>query len=163
MPKFKIFISLVILIASLVLVFDKLFTPQPIQITLESGQEITTSTAEYFSLAVVLLLITSAFLIGATAAFLFYNSDRAGMGEQKPHKPESNENFYNTILPLLKPDEKQAIKALLENGGEMKQNNLAVKLGVSKVKATRILYSLEQKSLIAKERHGLTNLVKLRK
>ena len=63
---------------------------------------------------------------------------------------------------MLKTDEKHAVAALREAGGEMQQNKLVVKLGVSKVKATRILYGLEQKKLITKERHGLTNMVKLK-
>ncbi|MBI2656334.1 MarR family transcriptional regulator [Candidatus Woesearchaeota archaeon] len=162
MPRFTIFISIVILIASLVLLFDRLFTPQPIQITLQSGQEITTSTPEYFSLSEVLLLIISAFLIGTASTYLFYNSDR--VQRIKPaQKSGSDENAYNIILPLLKTDEKRVITALLETGGEMQQNKLAAKLNVSKVKTTRMLYGLEQKNLITKERHGLTNMVRLRK
>ena len=163
MPRFRIFISLVVLIASLVLLFDKLFTPQPIQITLQSGQEITTSTPEYFSLTEALLLTISAFLVGTASTYLFYNSDRAKILNQKSNTPESNVNVYDAILPLLKTDEKQAIKLLLENNGELQQNKLAVKLNISKVKATRILYGLEQKNLITRERHGLTNMVRLKK
>ena len=76
---------------------------------------------------------------------------------------ESNEISYDKILPLLKTDEKLVIKALRDNNGEMQQNKLAVKLGVSRVKATRILYRLEQKNLITKSRHGLTNMVRLKR
>jgi len=159
MAKFTIIISIVVLIAALFLLFNRLFTPQPIQITLESGQEITTSTAEYFSFAEVLLLITSAFLIGTAATYLFYNSDR----QKTIKKKEPNAPIYEHILPLLKQDEKQVIKSLIESGGEMQQNKLVTKLGLSKVKTTRLLYSLEQKNLIIKERHGLTNMVKLKK
>ena len=163
MPKFTILISMVVLIAALVLLFDKLFTPQPIQITLQSGQEITTSTSEYFSLSEVLLLITSAFLIGTAAIFLFYSSDRTKAIKPHPQKPEFNASVYETIHPLLKTDENQVIAALLETNGEMQQNKLAAKLGVSKVKATRILFGLEQKRLITKKRHGLTNMITLEK
>ena len=163
MPKFTILISIVILIVALVLLFVKLFTPQPIQITLQSGQESTTSTSEYFSFVEVLLLIASAFLIGTTATYLFYNSDRTKTIKLPSQKPEFNANVYEAILPLLKTGEKQVIAALRENNGEIKQNKLAAKLGVSKVKATRILYGLEQKRLITKERHGLTNNIKLEK
>ena len=163
MPKFAILISIVILIAALVLLFDKLFTPQPIQITLQSGQEITTSTAEYFSLTEVLILITSAFLVGTAATYLLNNSDRANESNQHSNKIESNSNAYNFIIPLLKADEKQVISVLRENSGGMQQNKLVAILGVSKVKTTRILYGLEQKRLIIKERHGLTNKIKLEK
>ena len=160
MPNFKIIISIVILTASLFLLFNKLFTPQPIQITLQSGQEITTATSEYFTLAEVLLLIISAFLIGAASVFLFYNSDRP---KKTAAEYGQGSVVYDLILPLLKTDEKHVISALREAGGEMQQNKLVVHLNVSKVKATRILYRLQQKGLITKERHGLTNMVKLKR
>lgn len=165
MSRFTIFISIVILIASLFLLFDRLFTPQPIQITLQSGQEITTTTPEYFSLSEVLLLIISTFLIGTAATYLYYNSDikqKAKPQAEKPRSLELNANLYNHILPLLKTDEKRIILALLEAGGELQQNKLAAKLIISKVKATRIISSLQQKSLITKERHGSTNMIKLK-
>ena len=111
----------------------------------------------------MLLLITSAFLIGTAAIFLFYSSDRTKAIKPHPQKPEFNASVYETIHPLLKTDENQVIAALLETNGEMQQNKLAAKLGVSKVKATRILFGLEQKRLITKERHGLTNMITLEK
>lgn len=162
MPRFGVFISLVVMIAALILLFDKLFTPQPIQIILQSGQEIATSTSEYFSLSEALLLIVSAFLTGAAATYLFYNSDRAKTIRQQP-RIESNANFYDAVIPLLKTEEKLAVRALLEHGGEMQQSKLAAKLSISKVKATRLLHALEQKRLIARERHGFTNIVRLKK
>jgi hypothetical protein len=163
MPRFKILVSIIILVAALFLIFDKLFTPQPIQITLESGQQITTSTTEYFSIPVMLLLITCAFLIGSTSIYLFYNSDRSRPASHQQAPAEPAPHVYDIILPLLKPDEKKVVEALRESGGEMQQNKLVLKLGISKVKATRILYGLEHKNLIGKERHGLTNMVRLKK
>jgi len=163
MPKFSILISVVILTAALLLIFDKLFTTQPIRITLQSGQEVTTSTAEYFTLAETLLLITSAFLVGAAATYIYFNSDRPnGVNSSQP-AADSSQNLYGAIFHMLKADEKQIISALRESGGELNQNKLAVKFGISKVKATRILYRLEQKRLITKERLGLTNRIKLDK
>lgn len=162
MARFTIFISIVILIVSLFLLFSRLFTTQPIQITLQSGQEITTTNPEYYSLSEVLLLIISAFLIGTAATYLYYNSDIKQKAGPQPKNFESNANLYNHILPLLKTDEKRIISALIESGGELQQNKLAAKLIVSKVKATRIIYRLQQKNLITKERHGLTNMIKLK-
>lgn len=130
MPKFTVIISIVVLIASMFLLFDKLFTPQPIQITLESGQEVTTTTPEYFSLAEVLLLIISAFLIGTAAIYLYYNSDGLIKTKSIQKTKDSNSAVYDTILPLLKPDEKNVIKALQESNGELQQNKLVLKLGV---------------------------------
>ena len=166
LPRFNIIASSVILIAALVLVFDKLFTPQPIQIMLQSGQEITTSTAEYFSLAEALLLVISAFIIGAAATYLFYNSERSLPAKQQKSDSESEKRYdaskYDVVLPLLRKEEKQVIIALKESNGEILQNKLVAKLGLSKVKITRLLYSLGHKGLVAKERRGITNMVKLK-
>ena len=162
MAKFTFFISIIVLIVSLVLLFDKLFTPQPIQMTLQSGQEITTSTSDYYPLTEVLLLIVSAFLIGSAATYLYYNSDsRKTVNSSTINEPSAKN--YDIIMPLLKADEKQVIKTLVESNGQMPQNKLAVKLNISKVKTTRILHRLEQKDLIGRERHGFTNMVRLRK
>jgi hypothetical protein len=157
MPRFNIIISIVVLIAAIVLLFDKLFTPQPIQINLESGQEVTTTSPEYFSINEVLLLVVSAFLIGAAAIYLFYNSER----KQPVDTPKQAIHNYDIILPLLKGDEKKVIVALRESHGEILQNRLVTHLGLSKVKVTRLVSSLEQKRLITKERYGLTNRIKL--
>jgi uncharacterized membrane protein len=161
MARFAMVVSIVILIAALFLLFNKLFTPQPIQITLQSGQEVTTSTSEYFGLAEVLLMVICAFLIGAASLYLFFNSDRPTiLAKPRAAKPE---DLYINVLPLLKHQEKEVIIALRDAGGEMQQNTLILKLGLSKVKMTRVLHSLTTKNLIVKERHGLTNMVRLRK
>jgi uncharacterized membrane protein len=44
----------------------------------------------------------------------------------------------------------------------MLQNALVLKTGMTKVKMTRVLSSLERKGLVLKERHGLTNRIKLK-
>jgi uncharacterized membrane protein len=71
--------------------------------------------------------------------------------------------MYEIINQMLKPAEKHVIASLREANGEMAQNKLSAKLGLNKVKATRVLFALEQKGLIVKHRHGLTNLVKLKR
>ena len=163
MPKFSVVISIAVLVASLVLLFSMLFTPQPIQIILQSGQEITTDTPEYFTLPEVLLLVTCSFLIGTAATYLFYNSERVKEAGRHEHPPKHDPESFRSIMPLLKDNEKSVIKALLESNGEMPQNKLASILGISKVKATRLLYRLEQKNLIIKQRHGITNMIRLQK
>ncbi len=161
MKQFKIIMAIVILTASILLLFSKLFTAQPIQIILETGQEVTTQSSDYFSLADVLLLITSSFLIGLTATYLFYNSDTKDVIKsfRQQKQPEKK---YEMVIPLLKGDERKVFSELLNFNGEILQNELVLKSGLSKVKVTRILSSLENKNLIIKERHGLTNKIKLK-
>jgi|GEM_PF-567463 len=176
MKRFKVILAIVVLVVSLVLLFDKIFTPQPIQIVLQSGQEITTQNSDYFTLTEMLLLITCAFLVGAAATYLFYNSDKfrsLNLGleniEPKTRVMESEPvqstillDKYETILPLLKDDEKKVLLLLRDAGGEMLQNQLVLKLNESKVKVTRVLDRLEEKNLIIKERNGLTNNIKVK-
>jgi uncharacterized membrane protein len=179
MKNFLRIFAIIILIVSIVLLFDKLFTPQPIQIVLQSGEEITTQNSNYFTLMETILLIICAFLIGTTTTYLFYNSDKNVI--KLPEKSEKEvvetiakitrnpalavaDNYadkYETILPLLKDDEKKVIVALREAGGTMLQNQLVLKMNLSKVKITRLIASLESKNLVAKERNGLTNCVRL--
>jgi uncharacterized membrane protein len=157
MKGYKIIIAIIILIASLVILFDKLFTPQPIQIVLQSGEEIATQNSDYFTMAETLLLVVCSFMIGGTALYLYYNSDKINL--IRPEKVEQEKHKH--ILPLLKDGEKQVYHALVENKGEMLQNKLVLKLNISKVKVTRILSSMERKKLIVKERRGLTNNIRL--
>jgi len=164
MKQFRIIMAIVVLTASIFLLFSRLFTPQPIQIILETGQEVTTQSSDYFSLADVLLLITDSFLIGLTATYLYYNSDTGEVIKSlRQNKKPGKDKDYEMVLPLLKGDERKVFSELMASGGEMLQNALVLRTGLTKVKMTRILSSLENKQLIAKERHGLTNRIKLKK
>jgi len=158
-------ISVALLIASLVILFVKLFSPQPIQIVLETGQEVTTQTPNYYTLSEVLLLIISSFLIGSITLYLFYNSDKITNGLIKRKDNEAgrdSQEKYKLVVPLLKKDEKVVFTALRNSNGVMLQNQLVLKTGLSKVAMTRALVKLERKNLIVKERYGLTNKVKIK-
>lgn len=168
--RFRIGSSIVVLLFSLFFLFNKMFTPQPIQIVLESGQAITTSTSEYFTLVEVLFLAVCAFLIGASAMYLYFNSnDDTPLNHAKAESASSPivssvhnfEKIFERLMPLLKHDERKVISLLKDSNGSILQNDLVLKLGESKVRVTRMLASLEAKQLIVKERHGMTNRIKL--
>lgn len=59
-------------------------------------------------------------------------------------------------------DEAKAFDIITQSEGMIFQNELAEKLGVSKVKATRILDRLEAKGLVERRRRGMTNIVVLK-
>lgn len=160
MKQFKIIISIVILIASVSVVFNQLFTPQPIQIILETGQEIVTQTTEYFSMLQVLILISASFLIGSTAIYLYFKSETEDFLKSLGEKKEV-EKKYEMVIPLLRGDERRVFREIIDAKGEMLQNALVLKTSLTKVKMTRVLASLEKKKLIMKERYGLTNKIKL--
>ena len=161
MNRFKVILSIVILIVSVLLLFSKLFSSQPITIVLETGQEVSTLASDYFSLTDALLLIASSFLIGSVTIYLFYNSDTKEV--IKSFRKESGiKERYGMVIPLLRAEEKRIFEELIKSDGEMLQNALVLKTGMTKVKMTRVLSSLERKGLVLKERHGLTNRIKLK-
>ena len=160
MKGYKLISAIVLLVSSIVILLIRLFSPQPIQIVLETGQEITTQAPNYYGLSEVLLLVIAAFIIGATAIYLFYNSEQiaslAGKNEKIPREK------YRHIANLLKHDEKKVFDLLMNENGEMLQNKLVLKTGMSKVAVTRALAKLESKNLVIKERYGLTNKIKIK-
>ena len=161
MEQFKVIISIVMLVVSLFLLISQLFTPQPLQIILETGQEVATQTSEYFSIYQVLMLVAASFLIGSTTIYLYFKSEAEeflkSLGQKK--KVESR---YDMVFPLLKGDEKRVFHEVMDAKGEILQNALVLKTGLTKVRMTRALASLQSKNLIVKERHGLTNRIRLK-
>jgi uncharacterized membrane protein len=168
--QFRIIIAIVLLIASISVVINMLFTPQPIQIVLETGQEIATKSSNYFTITTVMVLIICSSIIGAALTYLFYNSENGSIFKKNPdagtsYKEDRDKHKhvnYDIIMPLLRDDEKKAVHIIKEHDGEILQNNLVLKLGHSKVRTTRIIASLERKQLITKQRHGMTNSIKLK-
>jgi hypothetical protein len=159
--NFRIIIAIVLLISAIVVLALLIFRPQPIQIVLETGQEVASKSSDYFSVSTVVVLLICAFLIGAAITYLFYNSeDKKIFAAVK--SVSGNSEIYSKIMPLLRDDEKRVVHMLREHKGEMLQNELVLKLGLSKVKTTRLLASLERKQIIERHRHGMTNKVKFK-
>jgi uncharacterized membrane protein len=155
MAQFKVILAAVLLTASLLLLFSKLFAPQPIEINVAQG-DVVAESPQYYTLSEVLLFTISAFIIGSASLYLFYNSE---IPKKVLRKRTAKE--YSLVTNILKGDEKLAFEMLLAANGEMLQNKLVQSIGLSKVKVTRVLANLERKNLIIKERSGLTNKVKL--
>jgi len=161
MERFKVIMSIVILIGSISVLFNQLLMPQPVQIILETGQEVVTQTSEYFSIQQVLILTLASFLIGSTAIYLYFKSETEEFLKSLSRKREVDKR-YEMVIPLLGGDERKVFQEVVDAKGEMLQNALVLKTRMKKVKMTRILAGLERKNLIVKERHGLTNKIKLK-
>jgi len=61
----------------------------------------------------------------------------------------------------LMPEEKDVVELLKKNDNAMTQKEIAIELGLSKVKVHRLIKRLEQKKVIKKYEYGMTNKVKL--
>ncbi len=67
------------------------------------------------------------------------------------------EDFQQTINSL-KGDEKRLYEVLVEHGA-MFQSDLAEKLGMNKVKVSRILDKMEGRGIIERRRRGMANMI----
>jgi uncharacterized membrane protein len=65
----------------------------------------------------------------------------------------------NTMLNLLPADEKNIMKKIIENNGEMLQSKLSSYFG--KVRTFRAIEDLKRRGIVTKERYGRTNKIKL--
>ena len=69
------------------------------------------------------------------------------------------EERIGITLTVLKEDEKKAIEALLAAGGKITQRELQDKIGFSKAKVSRLVFDLEKRGVIKKDRTGRTNIL----
>ncbi|MEM5793119.1 MAG: hypothetical protein QXY45_02040 [Candidatus Aenigmatarchaeota archaeon] len=65
------------------------------------------------------------------------------------------------LLDILPSDERELLKMLIENKGQITQSKISKEFG--KVKSFRVLESLRRRGIVVKERYGKTNMVKLEK
>jgi len=65
-------------------------------------------------------------------------------------------------LKGLEADEKRVVNLLLKEGNAMFQSDLMEKIGIGKVKTTRLLDKLEAKQLVERKRRGMNNIVVLK-
>ncbi len=79
-------------------------------------------------------------------------------GTVAPAVPEPSEE---QDLSKLGEDERRLFDMIIERGGEILQRDIVASGVFSKAKVTRLLDKLEGRELIKRERHGMTNRVKL--
>jgi len=85
--------------------------------------------------------------------------------EQAPVKNPDDDALVEKeylALRLLTGDERTMFKAIMDSGGEALQKDLIVRTRMSNAKVSRLLDRLQTKGVIAKERHGSTNKIRIR-
>jgi hypothetical protein len=72
---------------------------------------------------------------------------------------------YDTdmILKLLTPEERKVVKKIVENHGKVQQAEITYMEGYTKVRAHRIIQSLEKKGMLEKEKLGKVNVIRMNK
>ncbi len=66
------------------------------------------------------------------------------------------------VLRLLSGDERTVFRSIVDAGGETYQKDIVTGTKLSDAKVSRVLEKLEEKGLIEKERHGMTNVVRVK-
>lgn len=107
----------------------------------------TIKTQTYVSLILILVIVA----VGI--AVMRIKENKAKMINKVPEKKIKKD------YSLLDKDEKSVLKIVNENNNAMFQSDIAEKLGMSKVKLTRILDRLEGKNIVERKRRGMTNIV----
>ncbi|MDW7733403.1 MAG: hypothetical protein SCH66_13380 [Methanolobus sp.] len=81
--------------------------------------------------------------------------------EVKAGSSSFSPDMEKILLMALEGDEKRAVQTIVQNGGQILQNELVNRLDFSKAKTSRILSNLEKKKIICKQKYGLTNCISL--
>lgn len=116
------------------------------------------------------LLISAVFIVAGS--FLFIRSWRSMSYERAPEDPESNvepsaevvhaEPEREAVLTApMTEDESRLYEMISDAGGEMLQMHIVSSGVFSKAKVTRLLDKLEKRGLVVRERHGMTNRVRI--
>lgn len=75
--------------------------------------------------------------------------------------PPSSDDDTGLILRLLGGDEREVFRSLVEAGGEQLQRDIVEVTKLSDAKVSRVLDRLEEKGLVARERRGMGNVVRI--
>ena len=106
------------------------------------------------SLILILLSLFGMFIGSLTYYFI---SEKYEKKIIKMHKDVS------LTLRFLEGEERCIIKSIIDRNGRTTQTNIAKDTGLSRVKISRSLKKLEQKRIITKSPHGMTNTIEIEK
>ncbi|MFA5313818.1 MAG: MarR family transcriptional regulator [Methanomassiliicoccales archaeon] len=141
------------------------------------------SDATVYSLSNAVIIMIGAFLTAIGGSYWAFKEDYVPVAEVFSHpRPSPNvtdavdgsieqtnieegapsiPNEYALTLRLLSGDERQMFRTIVDLGGEALQKDLIVRTKMSDAKVSRVIDRLVEKELVTKERHGVTNKVRI--
>ena len=122
--------------------------------TLYAQTHIIEGTACSCTLPIPILIPTFASLGLLIGSILYYF-----MSPKIEESKEKQVQLLFSLIEILNPEEREIVKKLIENKGEILQSKLSQSFG--KVKTFRVLEALKARNVIEKEPYGKTNLIKL--
>lgn len=105
----------------------------------------------------LILILISLFGMFVGSFTYYFISEKYEKKLIKIHKDASK------TLNFLDPDLKLILNTLISNKGVLTQSKLGIKTGLSRVKLSRLLNTLETKNIIKKTNQGYTNKIELEK
>ncbi|MFA4662073.1 cell wall-binding repeat-containing protein [Pyrococcus kukulkanii] len=94
------------------------------------------------------------FIMGMLVAFLIMGPFIVYLSKKRSERKQE-------LLELLNEKEIAVLRAIIENGGEIKQEELPEIVGYSRPTISRIIQSLEKKGMVIREKSGKTFIVKV--
>ena len=122
--------------------------------TLYAQTNIIEGTACACTLPIPILIPTFSSLGILIGSFVYYAMFPKLMESEKKIAEDAQ-----VVLDMLQLDEKNIIKKIIENKGEITQSKLSSSFG--KVKTFRVIENLKKRGIITKESYGKTNKIKL--
>ena len=87
---------------------------------------------------------------------IYYLLNKSFLRERKVAKKS-----LHKILTLFEDDEKRVLEFIINNSGKIYQSKISKELNLDKVRLSRIINHFEKKSILKKEKQGMTNLITL--
>ncbi len=112
-----------------------------------------------------LFILIAGLIAGIAAAYLFMARAQAGPGPEPLSRDAtataSTPELEDLAVRLLDGDERRLMRVIVESKGDLLQRDLVRITAFSDAKVSRLLDRLEERGLVVRERHGMTNRVRL--
>src|SRR3989344_1215107 len=113
--------------------------------------------------SIIYVAIGIAALIAAIGFYLILKKKEPQKDVAKNIIEKSEEKNLSEAPKTMMPESKKVFDLINQSNGAILQGELVAKSGMDKVKVSRILDKLEMQGLIERRRHGMSNLVVLKK
>lgn len=111
-----------------------------------------------------LFILISALIAGIAAAYLFLARSQTTAAPAAPPPATADARapeLEDLAVRLLDGDERRLMRAIVEAKGDILQRDLVRGTAFSDAKVSRLLDRLEERGLVVRERHGMTNRIRL--
>ena len=157
--KQKIVIMAILFAVSAFTLAGKLLMPTPIQIVIQGEEPIIVGQIFRYTQFDVAIISVFTVMLAMSSFYLLFVKSSETYSYVKDYQIDKSEEELAFALRLLDGDKRRVFSEIIESGGEILQSDLHTQTGYPKAKITRILDYLENKELIIRKSHGMTNKI----